>query len=527
MDSSSQKEQTLQNQQLTFLCTIENLHLHQKFPGRVIQDDAGSLQTLNRARKWLISCQETHPLCRLDEMELPTRVLDVNSRCADGIVRLLDSRLACANYATLSYCWGTVGNLKSTAETIQLHRSGIKTHTLPKTIRDAVAITQYFGLRYLWVDSLCIIQDDPQDWDREAQNMAKVYANAYINVSALGAVNTSQGCFMRRPAERGAVPLEYHHDDGTCSQVFATISDIGANETELSGYPASTRAWTLQERILARRTLHFGPGQMFFECAWGFRSEDGYMEPKKDRGATVSQSAFQEVQTNIKDMADTQLSGREGWSRLVTMYSQRQMAKQSDKLPAFSGLAQRYESILKDVYVAGLWKSQLIKDLHWYAESWYIFPYYRAPSWSWMSIDGPIFMWNSKDIESAHICARVLDCHVELKGQNPYGELTGGWLKIEAPLAEVKDSQIFGYEPGKALLRVFGELPEEYFDKLQIFTLFLRVRGDMPRTALLITPMDYRIPGEGQCYRRIGIAINLERYKIRCEIPNKAVVTLV
>jgi hypothetical protein len=147
MDSPSQKEQTFQNQQLTFLFTIEDLHLHQKFPGRVIQGDPESVQTLNRARKWLSSCQETHPLCRLDEMELPTRVLDVHSRCADGVVRLIDPRAECANYATLSYCWGTVGNLKSTAETIELHRSGIKIHTLPKTIRDAVVITQHFGLR--------------------------------------------------------------------------------------------------------------------------------------------------------------------------------------------------------------------------------------------------------------------------------------------------------------------------------------------------------------------------------------------
>jgi Heterokaryon incompatibility protein (HET) len=462
-------------------------------------------------------------------MELPTRVLDVQSRRADGMVRLLDTGAERARYATLSYCWGTTGNLKSTTTTVGLHRSGIKIDALPKTVRDAVAVTQHLGLQYLWVDALCIIQDDPQDWDREAQSMARVYANAYVNISALGAADTSQGCFMRRPPDRGAVPLEYHHDDGTCHQVFATIvtqTQMGSERRDLSGYPTSTRAWTLQERILARRTLHFGTEQMFFECAWGFRSEDGFVEPRYGRGATIPESLSQGEEFINGDMAGTHFYGFQGWTRLVTIYAARGLTKSSDKLPAFSGIAQRYEAMLKDEYIVGLWKSRLIEDLHWSSESWFIPPGYRAPSWSWMSIDGNIFMPDMKEKNMGQKCAIVLDYHLEFKGQNPYGELTGGWLKIEAPLAEVVDGRIFGFEVGQGGLSVYVEVPSEIFGRLRIFTLFLYITGDVAWTALLVTPVKVSGLRGGRCYRRVGKVTNVSGKK-RCEIPDKAVCILV
>lgn len=477
-----------------------------------------------------MSCQEKHPLCRFEEAQLPTRVLDVQSRMADTTITLVDSEGLSARYATLSYCWGLSGNLKTTKANIQAHRNGIKIDTLPKTIREAVITAQHLSLRYLWVDALCIIQDDTEDWEQEAQRMARVYASAYINISALGAADTSNGCFMRRPADRGAVPLLYHLEDGTECKVFATIAyqlAMGTEKHDLSGYPASIRAWTLQERILARRTLHFAAEQMFFECAWGFQSEDGFLEHRGKIDDTPSTARLGGKPSIFVegDMASTHFSGYEGWARLVNIYGTRLLTKSSDKLPAFSGIAQRYEEMLQDTFVAGLWKSRIIEDLHWSSESWYIPPDYRAPSWSWMSIDGPIHMPDMAGKNTGRKCATVLDYHLEVKGQNRYGEITAGWLKIEAPLEEVIDDRIFGFRPSEGNLRVMVEIPHDLFDKLRIFTLMLYTTGSIPWTALLITPVSGSGLGEN-CYRRVGKVTNLS-WKKKGDMPKMATCVLI
>jgi hypothetical protein len=105
--------------------------------------------------------------------------------------------------------------------------------------------------------------------------------------------------------------------------------------------------------MLARRTLHFGTEQIFFKCAWGFRSEDGFIEPRRDREATILASVSQEEGFVNGDMAGTHFHGYEGWTRLVKVYDTRRPTKSSDKLLAFSRIAQRYEGMLKDVGVAG------------------------------------------------------------------------------------------------------------------------------------------------------------------------------
>ncbi|KAI5919262.1 heterokaryon incompatibility protein-domain-containing protein [Camillea tinctor] len=507
---SSKNNDIFEVGEVAFGVRNEDSTLHHKFPGRVIEDDPGTEKTLSRAREWLTSCQDTHPHCRRSSTKLPTRILDVQSCRSDGMVKLLDTGEEHAIYATLSYCWGTSGNLLSTTKTVELHRQGIKTDTLPKTIQDAVVVTQFLGLKYLWVDALCIIQDDPQDWSREARNMAQVYANAYINISALGAADTSQGCFMRRSPRRGPIPLDYHGDDGTRLKVFATIVTqpaMGTEKRDLGGYPISSRAWTLQERMLARRTLHFGNDQMFFECAWGFRCEDGYTEPTNSQQATsIPETLSQDEQpTNRGDIAGRQFSGYKGWATLINIYGRRHLTKSSDKLPAFSGLAQRYEGLLQDVYVAGLWKSRLVDDLHWSAEEWCVPADWRAPSWSWMSIDGPVHMpdMQAKEVGQQQ-CAAVLDYRLQHKDQNEYGELTGGWLKLEAPVAEVVDDEIFGFRPGQGGLSVYVEIPEELFDRLRIFTLFLYTTDGSPWTGLLITPVGRTVEEGVRTYRRVG-----------------------
>ncbi|KAK5989228.1 hypothetical protein PT974_10732 [Cladobotryum mycophilum] len=401
--------------EVSFLAHEDNFALRQKFPGRLIQNDPDHAKSLNRVFEWLDTCLKTHTACRFADVALPTRVLDLQSPCVDNMVVVKDTAGRRGEYAALSYCWGKTGNLKSTTATIEEHRRGIKVTSLPKTIQDAVVIAQHLGLRYLWVDALCIIQDDVKDWEREAQQMARIYANAYLSISALGAKDTSQGCLAPRQISQKVVPLDYDDENNTRHRVFATIvtqQEMGTKRRDLGGYPASERGWILQERILAQRTLHLGNDQMYFECGWGFQSEDGYAEPRDSQPSSLKHDS----EFFDGDMAGSLFAGFEGWARLVKIYGMRYLTNDSDKLPAFSGIAKRYEALLDDIYVAGLWKGRLIDDLHWVAEFWRTPPDYRAPSWSWMSIDGPISIQDMNAQKAGRQCANVLEYHLELKG---------------------------------------------------------------------------------------------------------------
>jgi hypothetical protein len=124
---------------------------------------------------------------------LPTRVLDVS---ADEPVLLLTNG-KCAEYVALSHCWGGRTNQMTTLENYESHQRGIKLDSLSKTFRDAVQVTQSIGIDYLWIDSLCIIQNDEADWGKEAAVMGSVYEQAYCTIMAAAASNGSVGCFAQ------------------------------------------------------------------------------------------------------------------------------------------------------------------------------------------------------------------------------------------------------------------------------------------------------------------------------------------
>ena len=107
---------------------------------------------------------------------------------------------------TLSHCWGTSRRLMATKETLKDLQGGVAVSSLPETFRDAIVITRRLGIRYLWIDYLCIIQDDPQDWEREASKMADVYRNSYLTISAAASADSSSGCFPARTADSYVSP---------------------------------------------------------------------------------------------------------------------------------------------------------------------------------------------------------------------------------------------------------------------------------------------------------------------------------
>jgi hypothetical protein len=274
--------------------------------------------------------------------------------------------------------------------------------------------------------------------------MAAIYSNAYLTIAAAHARDSFAGCFNRRPRRRH-LPISITAHDGTTRQLLAFLlppkkEAFGPAHLELSREPLSQRAWALQERLMAQRVLHYCADQMSFECREEFVSEDGL------RLSGRHCNLFQEV--GMEDARRSQHSANHGlWYYLLRDYGGRKLSKPSDKLPAVSGLARLFESRMQASYVAGLWSDALVEGLVWKAAPRIMdsealaSQTYIAPSWSWASCNG--FVWQEviATLHNWREIARVLEYHIELKTQNPYGELKGGWIRIEAPLIPLSPNE--------------------------------------------------------------------------------------
>ena len=361
---------------------------------------------------------------------MPLRVLDVDDDSSLGGIRLCESKNLRGNYITLSHCWGNESPFSTQRSTMESRKQGIHFDELPKTFQDAICITRELGVKYLWIDSLCICQDDEGDWERESANMAAVYSNSYLTIAATGAQGNSSGCFISRPIQK-YVEFAFTSDEGVKGHIQAFIIPLSKAARyrltyEMPKEPLTDRGWALQERMLAHRTLHYATDQMYFECNEAFLSEDGiHIIDQHHNIYGPSKAPF--IQQELSGSLDS-------WSNLVWDYGRRKLTKPSDKLPAISGLAKRFEQLLQDDYVVGLWRKTLVENLLWQAvgggRRCKAADEYRAPSWSWIAVDGIIGMRRRKQWRSI---ATIVDYHIDVKGQNPYGEVTNGWLRIQAP----------------------------------------------------------------------------------------------
>ncbi|KAI1174395.1 heterokaryon incompatibility protein-domain-containing protein [Nemania sp. FL0916] len=276
-------------------------------------------------------------------------------------------------YFALSHRWGTSKKLLLTKKTFESLRSGMDVQGLPQTYQDSVRVAKQFGCSFLWIDSLCIFQDDIGDWLSESTQMASIYHNAVCVIAAHSAYDDSQG--FLQPDKSLIVPHHsYRHGIGTFNHLV--------NESHLS-----KRGWVFQERILSKRTLHFTPEAVFLEDASGVLQihEEGLLRPQDYVPAT-------ENRLNLDDCLHDPAS----WYKIIKRYSGCELACDIDRLPAITGLAQ----IFKDRtdpgnFLFGLWDKSLHMGLIWRQlnGSPITHAYHsglRCPSWSWAAWTGSI-----------------------------------------------------------------------------------------------------------------------------------------
>ncbi|KAI8648417.1 HET domain-containing protein [Fusarium sp. Ph1] len=439
------------------LCVRDGDPLESIIRGRPVEQHGGTLTAISRARKWLKECNE-HPSCSPGETQLPSRVIDVGVDTNSPHVKLRETEEhERGKYISLSYCWGNEQACTTTQATLADRKRQIMISDLPKTHQDAIKLARELGVRYLWIDSICICQDDHENWERESAKMLSIYCNAYLTVAASRAKDTSEGLFGERPT-REYVELRYTSGDlrGQALAFNLPLHEeaISSDYLSLPDEPLSDRAWGLQERVLSRRMLLYGTQQLFFECNEGFRGEDGVS--LKDRFNSVHQKLgeeSEEMEQHQKEAncEDEKISNNKAallgsWYSLLWLYGPRKLTNASDKLPAMSGLASVFAKRLDDEYVAGLWRSHLIEGLLWQGLRCRRVPEYRSPSWSWASMDGIPGLGVEQDYDTL---AKVLDVKVNLKGANPYGEVTDARIRIRAPMERLYLA-IEDWDPNKA-----------------------------------------------------------------------------
>jgi len=427
-----------------------------------VEEDAGSHEGLNLVKRWLRGCLENHRECSgssMEERALPTRVIDVR---VDGEVEapcLVETNGVVGQYVTLSHRWAKPSEMvKLETANLEVFKKGLVLGDLPKVFQDAIYITRKLGLRYIWIDSICIIQDSLEDWEREAAKMSLVYSNSILTIAATGANDSSQGCFLpRKPPAVEPVVLEYPlHGTMEIGKLFIAPR-LATFDESISRAPLNRRGWVLQEFILSRRIVHYARDQMYWECQSISKAEDG--------ASFVAFSRFKQLLSlhDRPDFSHTRLMHKR-WYALVQDYKDRLLTKDTDMLPALAGLASEFGKLIQQKYLAGLWNVELTDGLMWQAKDSYLTPpsTYRAPSWSWAALDGPI-TYQLAGPEKRIPAVDIESTTIATKAANSFGSVQAGVLNLSGWIREAEHSRS-PIDHSKTIMhrRTFGEGEPSY-----------------------------------------------------------------
>ena len=345
--------------------------------------------TVDLVSDWLDDCMHRHLECGpCIRAPLPTRVLNIAASGGSFDVRLQVNKGQQGFYVTLSHCWGEGSRLKLTKRNLLDFQRNIPFDELPPTFQDAVRLTASLDQQYLWIDALCILQDDQEDWRREASSMGSVFEKSVFSISALNAADSYDGLLKPRDTAQAIVDV--------------AGSRIGIRE-RLPSLPEAlqqskleTRAWCLQERMLSPRILHIGPEQLYWECRTSVISETSPDDPKEIDGANFDRLFVGSGAYNTSNYNSLDHQAR--WLELVAGYSARDLTKRSDRLPAIAGLAEKVRRELGlGKYMHGIWLGNILPGLLWRRDlerDGQTTEQSRgegpSPSWSWASSNGAV-----------------------------------------------------------------------------------------------------------------------------------------
>jgi hypothetical protein len=389
----------------------------------------------------------------------PTRLLQILS---DSMVQLIESPESQVRYCALSYCWGSSSsNRDDQSEKIKcgkttknnvaerlyqpFHRS-----VLPKTIEDAIALVWRMELEYIWVDSVCLMQDDKAEISREIATMQRVYGNACFTLCVCSSSRASDGLFFKREA------WKYEARGFILGQLWIHNTPKSLNEVR-AGCPLSSRGWTLQEECLSPRVLYWSNHGMYWSCAMEQWTEDaGYTSKpihdsdllSQSHGRTGVLAPPQEFLRLCRHGPLHELHVR--WLDIVESYASRILSYPSDRFPALSGIASRYyertssENAAGQEYIAGHWRTSLADELSWSVQP----PFTErsnmlrdvAPSWSWASLPfGAKLTMIKVENRGLGVLFDLRETLVETAGPERFGAIKMAHLRVRGRLRTLYD----------------------------------------------------------------------------------------
>jgi len=410
---------------------------------RPIEEYPAAGKTVTKISSWLQSCRNGHTKCQKMSTTMPGRLLEIDATDSKRTLRLLDTKnLDSVEYIALSYCWGREQSVTCTKSTLPKLQVSILVSDLPSTIQDAVTVCDELSIAYLWVDALCIIQDDQYDKTTEIAKMPYIYGNASLTIAAASSRTVDDGFLHQRAVTSPtAFKLSYRCHDNVLGSVTIFILDTTPE-------PLDERGWTLQERLLSKRFLQFGSRSTRWYChesgqtsdqSDGWMSQPEYSPLGRD---TVDIVNFH----RISDFHPAKDYGyiRNHWGNVIKAYTQRKLTKLTDRPHAIAGISEVFAQLFHNRYRAGLWTCSMHADLLWEISPNTRVPrptVYQGPTWSWIGVNGAVDFgsFNVNDWRATICQAQILDIECEpVNDQALFGAIkpTSGLLKLRARMAK-------------------------------------------------------------------------------------------
>jgi hypothetical protein len=372
-----------------------------------------SSRAISVAAKWYQTCLMDHSSCRRENWFFPKRVVDIRDFDSKNTVYLyLSNPNERHTYATISYTWGASGykRLKTKNHdpnhpelTESSHQQGIVVERFPETLQDAIWIAKRLGFEYLWIDSVCIVQDDDDDWAKQSEAMTQIYAGARLNISATSCENSEQGVLQptRQHGVRvGRLLVEEEDHNGTVLGQELLNLHVGKplDVLDLEDKTLASRGWVFQERLVSIATLHYTDEGIMWECVDGIRMESDQDYSKVDwkqqwkAVMDAPHSNAGEKEQTLVHASDPHENVLSSWKNWTEAYAERHLFDFEDRLPAIAGVAKTLSEKFGFNYAAGLWQEDVLGGLMWkrFKHTTTLTRHVGdpVPTWSWASVQG-------------------------------------------------------------------------------------------------------------------------------------------